>query len=493
MRDKYKGVKIVSVKAIVKFVARDVVIYGVANILSRSVALLTFPLLTRYFSVEEYGLVDLFYLLTTLLIAFFTFGQDSAIFRYYHEEKDNEGRCHLITQSLTMQLGISAVVIPLFWILKEIIIERLGYTSEISHLLDVILLMIPFGVIYTNAQAVLRINFNLSQFLVISIGLTVMMLLVVVLVTMVLDADILLLFQLYLFSWVIFALLGLWFIRKWLVRPSGFLVPKRIFLYGVPMALIVLIGSGQSFFERIIVIEAIGTEVLGLYAAAVKVTMLIALLDGIFQSAFGPFLMSTYKNQDSIKAYNFLLKVFTIGLSIAILILAAFGSSILVFLAGERYLDGAVLVFPLAIAIFIKSTGVFLGAGTILAHKTYIRLIIYVISLAAGLFTMIFLVGVIGVVGVPIGAIVGNSVMLILESIIGQRLWPMAWEYRIVPVMILITIILGYWLTLIEINSLTNFGILITILVFVAVIGWFMINPEERTSFVRFIKDRLYR
>jgi len=163
------------------------------------------------------------------------------------------------------------------------------------------------------------------------------------------------------------------------------------------------------------------------------------------------------------------------------------------FLAGERYLDGAVLIFPLAIAIFIKSTGVFLGAGTILAHKTYIRLIIYAISLAAGLFAMIFLVGVIGVIGIAIGAIVGNSVMLILESIIGQRLWPMAWEYRIVPVMILITIILGYWLTLIEINSLTNFGILITILVFVAVIGWFMINPEERTSFVRFIKDRLYR
>jgi O-antigen/teichoic acid export membrane protein len=485
--------KTLSPMALVKSVAKDTAIYGVASILSRSVALLTFPLLARHFSIEEYGLVDLFYLLTTLLVTLLTFGQESAIFRYYHEEEDYESRCRLITQSLTMQLGISTGVLFLLWIFNELMTEYLGYTSEINRLLNVVLLTVPFGIIYVNAQAILRLTFERFQFLVLSLGLTVTMLIVVLIATTAQGSDILLLFQLYLLAWIFFGFLSLWFIRKWLIRPSNLWVSKRMALYGVPMGIIVLIGSGQPFLERLIATEVINPEALGLYAAATKVAMLITLLVGAFQSAFGPFLMSTYKNRDAIRSFNLLLKVLMTGLSIAVLILAAFGDSILVLLAGERYIGGSVIIFPLAIAIFIKSIGMLLGVGTILAHKTYIRLIIYAISLAVGLFTMIFLAGIFGIAGIAIGAIMSSSIMLILESIIGQHLWPMAWEYRIVPVMILITTILGYWLTLIEINSLTNFGILIIILVFVTVIGWSMVNSEERASFVGFIKDRLYR
>ena len=42
-------------------IASDTIFYGVSSFLSRSITLLTLPLLARYFTVEDYGKFDLYY------------------------------------------------------------------------------------------------------------------------------------------------------------------------------------------------------------------------------------------------------------------------------------------------------------------------------------------------------------------------------------------------------------------------------------------------
>jgi O-antigen/teichoic acid export membrane protein len=69
-----------SLKERMKFLMKDSALYGTAMATSRLFSLLTFPLLTRYFSTENYGLIDAFMVLTSLLTTLVIFGQDLIIY-----------------------------------------------------------------------------------------------------------------------------------------------------------------------------------------------------------------------------------------------------------------------------------------------------------------------------------------------------------------------------------------------------------------------------
>ena len=61
-----------------------------------------------------------------------------------------------------------------------------------------------------------------------------------------------------------------------------------MFLYGLPMGIVVMLEVGQPVFERLIISNLIGLEGLGLYAVATKIAMFMILPVGAFQMAFMP-------------------------------------------------------------------------------------------------------------------------------------------------------------------------------------------------------------
>jgi O-antigen/teichoic acid export membrane protein len=85
-----------SLRARFKFLLRDAILYGGAAAISKAFALITFPLLARHFSVEDYGVLDYFLVLGALLPIFFIFGQDSAVARFFYEYEKTDIRRQLI-------------------------------------------------------------------------------------------------------------------------------------------------------------------------------------------------------------------------------------------------------------------------------------------------------------------------------------------------------------------------------------------------------------
>jgi O-antigen/teichoic acid export membrane protein len=210
-----------SLRSLILTVVRDSSLYGVASILSRSITLLTLPMLTRHFSVEEYGLFDLFYVSVLVLITFFIFGQDSSILRYFHDEVDDDGRKRLITQTLVFQLGVFLSVVGICFLLKDFLIQAFGISNQIQNFAQVLLMIVPFGILYTISEVVLRLTSDLKRFLVLTVGFMLAMLAIVFYATQMVDADLNLLFKLYFWLWFFFGIFGLALIRKWLVLPKG--------------------------------------------------------------------------------------------------------------------------------------------------------------------------------------------------------------------------------------------------------------------------------
>ena len=74
------------------FLIKDSLVYGGAAAISQAFSLITFPLLTRHFAVEEYGVLDYFMVLSSFLVTLFIFGQDSATDRSALVRRDKMAR-----------------------------------------------------------------------------------------------------------------------------------------------------------------------------------------------------------------------------------------------------------------------------------------------------------------------------------------------------------------------------------------------------------------
>src|SRR3990172_547311 len=87
---------------------KHVSIYTIGNALNRGGAFILIPLYTRYLLPGEYGMLELFYALTTVLSSFLSIGFAHATLRFYFEFDSLEDRNAVVSTSLVSSFVISA-------------------------------------------------------------------------------------------------------------------------------------------------------------------------------------------------------------------------------------------------------------------------------------------------------------------------------------------------------------------------------------------------
>ena len=67
---------------------KDIFIYGFMTGLSQVTGLLLLPIFTRVFSTDDYGIIDIIATITTIVTIIAGLSLPSAIYRYYHDARD---------------------------------------------------------------------------------------------------------------------------------------------------------------------------------------------------------------------------------------------------------------------------------------------------------------------------------------------------------------------------------------------------------------------
>ena len=173
-----------------KFLLGDATLYGGAAAISAGFALITFPLLARHFTVEEYGILDYFLVLASLLGIVFVFGQDLMIARYFYECEDLEARQQLISQSLVFQLLMLALFLPILWLGSEWLTRVMIAAPDRSLLFKIVLFQLPFLLLINFSQNLLKWTFARARFLIMSLGYTIVQAGLLVVAVLVYDVSI---------------------------------------------------------------------------------------------------------------------------------------------------------------------------------------------------------------------------------------------------------------------------------------------------------------
>ncbi|MFC2097396.1 lipopolysaccharide biosynthesis protein [Bacteroidota bacterium] len=464
-------------KGRLKFLAKDSLLYGGAAMLNKGFSLITFPLLTRYLSVEEYGLMNYFFVFIGLAASFFVFGQDSAVARYFYEYRDKSSRRELISQSLLFQLFGLLFLLPLLWIGSNWIVSQMPQSPQTRILLSLALIQIPFRLLFNFSQNLLKWSFRRKQYLIIALGSVLYKLIFIAIATMVLHFELSGIFIGLLISNVIFAAIGLWYIKEWLVIPKKFFFLKRLILFAAPFGVIAVIGTMIPMIERIIVNREFGVEELGLYAVGATLASLMYLLFGAFQTAWGPFSLSIYKSQDAIVTYNWVLKGFVVIACTIVLMLTAIAPFLQKFLASGRYDGASIIVFPLAMGLVIQAVSGITEIGISLSKKSYLNIYGNTVLILVTYFSIWIFIPYLGIFAVALGVMIGKISQAIIQSFLAQKAYKLPWSYRPAIILITITISMGFlssYFFSISYKIASMMVLLISALI-IPIIGWFIL------------------
>lgn len=411
------------------FLLKDSVLYGGAGALSKAFALITFPLLARHFTVEDYGVLDFFLVLVSVMALLFIFGQDSAVSRFFYEHEDTAERRQIISQSLAFQLAGLFVFLPLLWLWAGPLSALLFDDPQAEPLFRIVLLQLPFVLLMNFTQNLLKWTFDRKRFLIMSLGFTAVQATLLVTAVLVLDVGIAGVLFVSLFTSICFGLLGVVFVRRWLVRPRNFKYLGVLVPFAAPYGVIGVLSAFSPTLERMLTIQLLDAESLGLYAAGTKAAMLIGLLVTAFQTAWGPFSLSIYKQSDAGLTYNWVLKFFSIGMCVSVFALSIVAYPLIYFLASDRFTGAVVVVFPLTMALAIQATSWITEVGIGLAKRTHLNLYGHATSLLVTFGSIVALAPVMGLPGIGVGVLLGQAAKAVVASWLAQRAYPLPWRF----------------------------------------------------------------
>jgi len=411
------------------FLLKDSALYGGAGALSKAFALITFPLLARHFSVGDYGVLDFFMVLVSVLAVLFIFGQDSAVARYFYEHEETTERRQIISQSLVFQLAGVTIFLPLLWLWSGPLSAALLDNPDTKSLFRTVLLQLPFVLLINFTQNLLKWTFDRKKFLIMSLGFTAVQATLLVAAVSILNVGIAGVLLVSLSTSVCFGLLGVVFVRRWLVWPRDFRYLRVLLPFAAPYGLICVMGAFSPTLERMLTLQLLDTESLGLYAAGTKAAMLIGLLVTAFQTAWGPFSLSIYKQSDASVTYNWVLKFFSIGMCVSVFALSVIAYPLIYILASDRFTGAVVVVFPLTMALAIQATSWITEVGIGLAKRAHLNRYGHAISLVVTFGTIIILAPMMGLPGVGVGVLLGQAAKAVVASWLAQRAYPLLWGF----------------------------------------------------------------
>ncbi len=475
------------------FLVKDSFVYGVAAAISQAFSLITFPLLTRYFSVAEYGVIDYFMVLSSFLATFFIFGQDSGVARYFYEYEDRTERCQIISESLVIQLAGLALMLPLLWLVADWLAGLLPEVPDSVWLFKIVLLQLPFLLLINFSQNLLKWTFARFQFLIMSLGFTAVRATMLAGALLAFDVGIEEVLLISLATSIVFGVVGILLVRGWFVLPANFRYSRRMLRYSIPVGIICALGAFSPSLERTLTEQLLGTGDLGLYAAGTKIAMLIGLVVGAFQISWGPFSLSIHKQADAGQTYNWVLKLFAMFMCVMVLALSMLAWPLINFLASDRYGGAVVVVFPLAMGLAIEATSWITEIGISISKRSYLSLYGYALFVVATFAGIVFLAPVLGLLGLAVAVMIGQIAKALLISWLAQRAYPLPWHYAPVVAVFSLTLIIGLVSFVIgqRWGAGANTGTLIAGMFAVLGVGWgILFNASERQRVMSHLRQQ---
>lgn len=436
-----------------KQLLKDTALYGLSSIVGRFLNYLLVPLYTYRIAAESggYGIVTNLYGYTALLLALLTFGMETTLFRFSNKEGENPDKVYGTT--LRMVGGVCLAFLVLLLCLLKPVSEAMGYASHPEYIacMGLVVAMDAFQAIMFSR---LRQQNRAVKFVMLKFAFIIPNILLNLAVFLALPrlfdsvpalAEIWARFDsgvglIFFINLVCTALVFIGFARELRGIAYGFdkALARRMLSYTWPLLLLSLVGILNQVADKILFPYLLpgeeGRVQLGIYGACVKIAMIMAILTQAFRYAYEPIVFNGSRDRNNPRTLADGMKYYLIFTLLAYL-------AVMFYMPLLRHIIQPSYWAGLKVVPVVMAAEIFMGVYFNLSfwYKLTDRTLWGAVMSAIGAAVMI-LVNVVGVrmlagssqayMACAWGGFAGYGVAMVLSWILGQRYYPVPYDYR---------------------------------------------------------------
>lgn len=413
---------------------KDSFFYGGFLVLSKLVAIIALPVLTKFFTPDEFNIADSSMVLLNFIVPFIFLGLDSSVGRYYNEYSDKGQLKELLASAFYPGL-ISALIVTLIAVMTHYWISLIFLNrADMAHYILLTVLNIPFLYIISFSVNILKYAFKRWNYVIIAFLNPVCFLVSVIVMGYTLGINLENYLLINLICNVFFAVFAILLIYKDIGKIPNIDFVRHLYAYGLPFSIVSLLGMAFSFSERLLLNHYYTPLLAGSYAFAYRIVNVIGIINRAFQLSWGPFSIARYKDVDASKKFNHLLLFMTIGLGCISLIVSLTDKWLIKLLGNVAYQNSRQYIpFLLASNTFLILSSIS-NIGINLSKKTFLHIRNYTIALTS-LFVFFFLLKpILPNFALPI-AIMSAYLILFIEQSISSNTAHKEIQFRWIPVL----------------------------------------------------------
>ena len=422
----YEAIRQGTIGQRIRFLLGDSVVYGAADVSTRMLNVFVLPILVRVFRVDEFAIVDGLNVTKVLVLAFVLMGLNQAAARIISQYDDESKKKEVVGQALMIGVPFVGVICVGLILMAPSLVRFLfqSYNSDYVTATRLMLASVPFSVALAYCLMLLKWNFEKTKFVAISVGHVAGVILLSLYLVVQLDMGVPGVFYAQLIVEIVVLLAAVYFCAKYIAVPSGYNYVRQMLAFGSPLMLVGLLQSLVPWGERLLLVRLIGLEAMGLYAVGQRFSRLINIPSSGFNVAWGPFAYAIYKEPDAEATFNKVLRIYSIAIALAGLVLVFAAGRALPLFASDKYLGSLEVVVPLTFAFVIESIGGITGLGIALSNRTYFSTIAYAVSASVTLLTATLWAGEFGIVGVAYAFLLGKLVLTLFQTVLAYFIYP---------------------------------------------------------------------
>lgn len=355
--------------------------YSVASLLVMISGFISFPIFTRIFSIEEYGVLNLISGTLALVTGIAKLGIQHSIVRFYGEIKSGRSAVNLLNYRSTTFFGMimMSTIVTMIWVIVSQMIPSSWWSDRnITGLLLFTSVLVIVRVVDSCLSNFLRAEERSGLLSVYRIASRYLGLAMVLFTLFYVACDL----RSFYGATIVIETSSVVFLFMFLRHGFSFTpfefsstLFKRMLVFGIPMIGFELAGIILNIGDRYVIQALLGSAPLGIYSVGYNFCEYVQII--VFSSigqAIMPMYVRSWEENGEEPTRHFLHQSLHFYSMVALPVVAglsAVGGDLLVFLASKKYMESATII-PLIIGgMAIDGIVIIVGAGLFIRKQTF--------------------------------------------------------------------------------------------------------------------------
>ena len=409
-------------------------IYTLTSIINSAIPFLLLPILTRFLTPSDYGMISMFGILVNVISPFTGLSVHGAIGRIYYDRQKIDIQ-EYITNCIYILITSSVLVSICFYVFSDFISK----VSSIPIRFLWIVVLLSFCQFITLIVLTLwQVEIKPIQYGFYQILQTLLNLLLSIVFIVIIGWNWEGRIYAQLITSIVFLFIGILILlkNKWLKYSVNFSYIKNALSFGIPLIPHALGGIIMTMTDRFFITNMISIEATGVYTVGYQIGMIINILATSFNQAYVPWLYSKLK--DGIEETKLKVVKLTYSYFIIIIIVASCLSIIapkfLKYFIGGGFSGYSKYIVWISLGYAFNGMYLMVTNYIFYVQKTYILAWITFFSAILNIVLNYFFINMNGAVGAAQATTIIYFINFILTWILSARVYEMPWKFFFVKI-----------------------------------------------------------